>query len=405
MVKKIFLFFIFFLSVFLFSKQTAFAIDNCSVSPNPYYVAPGATTTTLTITYTGITSGSKYNAFIYSPTQCSVGFGCEVDSVAASQNGQITITWNNLTPTSSSYQITLRDIANANSCMATFSTTSTPPVLDCSDVTNATCFAPTCPTTGYSYANKTCVTGGNNGQCCTPSTPGVSTCETTGGGTCINPADSCTNVGSNYEEDTTHGYTCGSHATDGKTKCCIKATVVKDCSSSSTCCKCATGSFLQNISLTSSNWVCTSASGNVAPQYLPACTSGLACSLTGEGCTTGNPDGGIIGGPGWTNPPDVCKPDASNAYVCNTAIGNIQTSAAGFVNSIMSLILSIVGGIAVILIIVSGYRMMISQGNPENIKNAKDQLTAAIIGLLFVIFALVFLSVIGVNILGLPGFK
>jgi hypothetical protein len=71
----------------------------------------------------------------------------------------------------------------------------------------------------------------------------------------------------------------------------------------------------------------------------------------------------------------------------------------------MGLILSVIGGIAVILIILSGYRLMISQGNPENIKNAKEQLTAAIIGLLFIIFSLVILQVIGVNILGLPGFN
>jgi hypothetical protein len=100
-------------------------------------------------------------------------------------------------------------------------------------------------------------------------------------------------------------------------------------------------------------------------------------------------------------PPDVCDPSTAT---CNTAVGAISTSAQGFVNSLMAVILSIVGGIAVILIIISGYRLMVSQGNPENIKNAKDQLTAAIVGLLFVIFSLVILQIIGVNILGLPGF-
>lgn len=110
--------------------------------------------------------------------------------------------------------------------------------------------------------------------------------------------------------------------------------------------------------------------------------------------------GGVIGDGTYPTPPPVCING-----VCQTAIGNIQTSAAGFVESIMGFVLSIVGGIAVILIIISGYRLMVSQGNPENIKNARDQLTAAIIGLLFVIFALVILEIIGYNILGLPGFN
>jgi hypothetical protein len=46
-----------------------------------------------------------------------------------------------------------------------------------------------------------------------------------------------------------------------------------------------------------------------------------------------------------------------------------------------------------------------SQGNPDQIKDAREQLTAAIIGLLFVVFSLVILQIIGVNILNLPGFS
>ncbi len=126
--------------------------------------------------------------------------------------------------------------------------------------------------------------------------------------------------------------------------------------------------------------------------------------VQGAGCTAPNGGGGIYGASPFPPPPPTCEQSGSQ-YICHTAIGNIETSAQGFVQAIMGLILSIVGGIAVLLIIVSGYRLMVSQGNPEGIKNAKDQLTAAIIGLLFVIFSLVILQIIGYNILGLPGFK
>lgn len=106
--------------------------------------------------------------------------------------------------------------------------------------------------------------------------------------------------------------------------------------------------------------------------------------------------------------PQPCKPVGSGSpieYNCDTAVGNILTSPKDFVQTIMGLILSVVGGVAILLIMLSGYRLMVSQGNPENIKSAKEQLTAAIIGLLFIIFSLVILQVIGVNILGLPGFN
>lgn len=87
-----------------------------------------------------------------------------------------------------------------------------------------------------------------------------------------------------------------------------------------------------------------------------------------------------------------------------TAIGNISAEPQGFVKSIFTLVLGLAGGIALILIILAGYRFMASQGDPEKIVVARQQLTAAIVGLLFIIFSFVILQVIGVDILRIPGF-
>ena len=105
-------------------------------------------------------------------------------------------------------------------------------------------------------------------------------------------------------------------------------------------------------------------------------------------------------------PPPPCTvfgPDGSCKTVA-TAIGNINTDASGFIKSIFSLVLGISGGIALIFIIISGYRIMASRGNPEALQGAQEQLTSAIIGLLFIIFSLVILQIIGVDILRIPGF-
>lgn len=83
----------------------------------------------------------------------------------------------------------------------------------------------------------------------------------------------------------------------------------------------------------------------------------------------------------------------------------IGTTPIDLITSIFSIVLSLSGGIAILLIIVSGYRMMISQGNPEALKEAREQLTATIVGLLFIIFSLVILQIIGYDILQIPGFK
>lgn len=44
-----------------------------------------------------------------------------------------------------------------------------------------------------------------------------------------------------------------------------------------------------------------------------------------------------------------------------------------------------------------------SQGDPRRLQSGKELLTAAIAGLLLVIFSVLILRVIGVNILGIPG--
>ena len=56
-----------------------------------------------------------------------------------------------------------------------------------------------------------------------------------------------------------------------------------------------------------------------------------------------------------------------------------------------------------LVIIAAGYRYMTSQGNAEAIKAAQEQITSAVVGLLFLVFSLVILQVIGVDLLQLPG--
>jgi hypothetical protein len=127
-----------------------------------------------------------------------------------------------------------------------------------------------------------------------------------------------------------------------------------------------------------------------------SCTSNQTC-VPGCGCDINN-----CAGQAWPSPPPLA---ICSQGVCQTALGNIPTSAQGLLTTVFSIALSIAGVIALGLIIASGYRLMISQGNPEQVKGAREQLTAAIIGLLFIIFSLVILQIIGVNILKIPGFS
>lgn len=88
----------------------------------------------------------------------------------------------------------------------------------------------------------------------------------------------------------------------------------------------------------------------------------------------------------------------------NTALGPIDIDASSFVKSLFGILLGISGGIAVILIIAAGYTMITSQGDPTKVQGARETITSAVVGLLFIILSLVILEVIGVDLLHIPGF-
>lgn len=102
-----------------------------------------------------------------------------------------------------------------------------------------------------------------------------------------------------------------------------------------------------------------------------------------------------------------CPSDSTNGDCKSivTALGKIDVSSpTDFIAKAFGILLSFAGGIALIIIIFSGYRLLISQGDPEKVKNARETLTSAIVGLLFIIFSIVILQVIAIDIFHIPGF-
>lgn len=89
----------------------------------------------------------------------------------------------------------------------------------------------------------------------------------------------------------------------------------------------------------------------------------------------------------------------------STAIGCIHTKPAELVKDIMTFLLGSGGGVAFLMMVFGAFQMMTSSGNPETLNAGRSRLTSAVIGLLFIIFAVLFLQIIGVDILNLPGFE
>lgn len=143
--------------------------------------------------------------------------------------------------------------------------------------------------------------------------------------------------------------------------------------------------------------------------------------------------GTVLGGEGCTKDPNASDIDALNALLgdlstvgklilncdkysrnedgnlqcvaINTAIGSIPTNPIAFIERLFSIVLSLAGVGALGLLIYGGYNYMVSRGDPEKIKGARETITSAIIGLLFIIFSLVILQVIAGDILNIPGFN
>jgi hypothetical protein len=98
----------------------------------------------------------------------------------------------------------------------------------------------------------------------------------------------------------------------------------------------------------------------------------------------------------------TCDTTAGEKTGIQTAIGCVPignvTAMTAFA---LKWALGVAGGVAFLMILVAGYRYMTSKGSPQLIQEAKSLLTAAVYGLLLIIFSIFVLRLIGVNILGL----
>lgn len=91
-----------------------------------------------------------------------------------------------------------------------------------------------------------------------------------------------------------------------------------------------------------------------------------------------------------------------------TALGCVPVgkghSIEDFIVWFLQRLIGISGGIAFLLTIFGGFKILTSAGNPKGVQAGREIITSALIGLLFIIFSLFLLELIGVKILGIPEF-
>ncbi len=161
-------------------------------------------------------------------------------------------------------------------------------------------------------------------------------------------------------------------------------------------------SFSTNNSLASctpyNGFNCTSGQGQIFCQI----GSNKYCCDRASDCVSpsGSPPPIMYGAP--TQDVTAGCPSASEVY---TAIGCVNFhDIPTFTGSILKWLVGIGGGVAFLLILSGSFSVMTSSGNPERLKAGQDVITAAVSGLVLLIFSIFVLKLVGVDILGLGAF-
>lgn len=87
-----------------------------------------------------------------------------------------------------------------------------------------------------------------------------------------------------------------------------------------------------------------------------------------------------------------------------TVFGCLSHNPTDFAAFILRFSLGIGGGAAFLAVILGSFYLLTSAGNPGKIKSGKEIITYALIGLLLIVFSIFILELVGVRILGIPGF-
>lgn len=86
-----------------------------------------------------------------------------------------------------------------------------------------------------------------------------------------------------------------------------------------------------------------------------------------------------------------------------TSLGCIPSEPPVLTGWIIEKGAGITGGIAFLLLLYGAFEIVKSGGVPEKIQKGKEIITSAIIGLVFIFLSVLLLRLIGVQILGIPG--
>lgn len=109
-------------------------------------------------------------------------------------------------------------------------------------------------------------------------------------------------------------------------------------------------------------------------------------------------------GSGENVPNPVFLPEKCGPESLSTALGCLPFTREAFVSALLTFIVGVSGGIALIIMLVATIQIMTASGDSKKLQAGKDLFFSALSGLLFLIFSVTFLQLIAGDIIKLPGF-
>jgi len=104
--------------------------------------------------------------------------------------------------------------------------------------------------------------------------------------------------------------------------------------------------------------------------------------------------------PGGVDILGVCLQTGQKASVYIPILGYVSTDISDFAQKVLQFGYGIGTMIAILFLIIGGFGVTTSAGDPEKLEKAKMQITSAVEGLLFILLSVTILHIIGVDIIG-----
>ena len=87
-----------------------------------------------------------------------------------------------------------------------------------------------------------------------------------------------------------------------------------------------------------------------------------------------------------------------------TGVGCLPVDTIGLTRGLITLSLGVAGLLLTVQIIVGAGEIIFSDGDSQKVQKARQRITSSVIAILFIVFGVAILQIIGVNILMIPGF-